>query len=1043
MDDSTRSSKRRRTGVYGKPKRLSSLASLHFDEEEDEEADNRLLRETFVRDDPVPHHGGFPPSRNSFVHTIQLSHPESEENLHEESESLSATFSNERNSHSSKTDLNGAARLALSLSSQKHTRDAPDALEHESPNEQIIQALNGVSTTERSTTPPGIPSTKALALLDQGLAVGTPKEAPEKRKRGRPRKYPKLEDGSASRSVKGNREQDGIVAIVESKRGHSRGRPRKSANLLESTDQGIEPETGHLNAPGTNGAAGRLSEDAKSVDEVEGSAAVPATQTPGKQIMADITPTIRLGEEESQLPRSSGRERRKPRTYSPEVNSAPPKTVATSLTRPNLRTPRTVFISGQRAEYDADRVFNPDDLPSDPIDATKPKASGLREHRSASPEGVIRLEQRPLQDHGTHEEDELGLTDNPDANHHKDGLDASLLEGPAPPKRKRGRPPKQRIVQTNWSSKRNSLDLVNDNAESSVGHAPELSSMGRSSLASSTVNGTSEPPRKKRGRPPKQRLVSSTTPFETNTTLSDTSRIMEPAEEPADIEDTFNLRSLLRSDLPEDMLALQLHAVKNVVLQKITGKRRTPLIGLDDEYSKVQQVVSNTVIAGEGNSMLLIGARGTAKSMLVETVIDDLKGDADNDDFYVVRLNGFIQTDDKLALREIWRQLGKEMDVEDDMGRKTTNYADTLASLLALLSHPAELTNGETQTQDDATVSSKSIVFLLSEFDLFASHPRQTLLYNLFDIAQSRKAPIAVLGMTTRVDVVEMLEKRVKSRFGHRVVFFGPARSLNGFWEAGRSALTVGEEELYSSQCASDSEDRDVLKDEDGLRFVDAWGKMIEHLPTTPAFSTHLRRTYTQTKSIPALLTSFLTPLSSLSPSSLSLASIFARIPTPRHLLQPPDSNLHMLPSLSDLELSLLIAAARLDILTGSSLVTYEMAYAEYVSLASRARVSASSSTMATSSSLATAAAATGIRVWGRDVAVGAWESLGRCGLLVPAGVASYGSSGGGIAGGGQQGVKGGGAGVWRVDVALEEIAPSFSASGGLSGWMARWCREL
>lgn len=33
----------------------------------------------------------------------------------------------------------------------------------------------------------------------------------------------------------------------------------------------------------------------------------------------------------------------------------------------------------------------------------------------------------------------------------------------------------------------------------------------------------------------------------------------------------------------------------------------------------------------------------------------------------MVRLNGFIHTDDKLALKEIWRQLGKEMDAEDDI----------------------------------------------------------------------------------------------------------------------------------------------------------------------------------------------------------------------------------------------------------------------------------------------------------------------------------------------------------------------------------------
>lgn len=53
-------------------------------------------------------------------------------------------------------------------------------------------------------------------------------------------------------------------------------------------------------------------------------------------------------------------------------------------------------------------------------------------------------------------------------------------------------------------------------------------------------------------------------------------------------------------------------------------------------------------------------------SQLLEKVISDVSQEHKND-FHVVRLNGFIHTDDKLALKEIWRQLGKEMQVEDDL----------------------------------------------------------------------------------------------------------------------------------------------------------------------------------------------------------------------------------------------------------------------------------------------------------------------------------------------------------------------------------------
>ena len=46
---------------------------------------------------------------------------------------------------------------------------------------------------------------------------------------------------------------------------------------------------------------------------------------------------------------------------------------------------------------------------------------------------------------------------------------------------------------------------------------------------------------------------------------------------------------------------------------------------------------------------------------------------------------------------------------------------------------------------------SKSVVFVLDEFNLFAQHRNQTLLYNLFDVAQSAQAPICVIGLTTRL----------------------------------------------------------------------------------------------------------------------------------------------------------------------------------------------------------------------------------------------------------------------------------------------------
>ena len=137
-----------------------------------------------------------------------------------------------------------------------------------------------------------------------------------------------------------------------------------------------------------------------------------------------------------------------------------------------------------------------------------------------------------------------------------------------------------------------------------------------------------------------------------------------------------------------------------------------------------------------------------------------------------------------------------------------------MASLLALLSHPSEITGVEED------VTSQAVIFVIDEFDMFTYHPRQTLLYNLFDIAQARKAPIAVLGCTGKVDVVEMLEKRVKSRFSHRYVFVPPARSLTAYWDVCRQGLAVDKEAAEKEGLETGLEGFD--------EFMEYWSKKVD-----------------------------------------------------------------------------------------------------------------------------------------------------------------------------------------------------------------------
>ena len=185
-------------------------------------------------------------------------------------------------------------------------------------------------------------------------------------------------------------------------------------------------------------------------------------------------------------------------------------------------------------------------------------------------------------------------------------------------------------------------------------------------------------------------------------------------------------------------------------------------------------------IQGESNSLLVLGPRGVGKTALVrETLCQASASPGWKETAVVVRLSGLVQTDDRVALRDITKQL----DLENVVGEKVFgSFAEHLSFLLASL-----------KTGDSAT--SKPIVFILDEFDSFCSHKNQTLLYNLFDVAQSRAVPICVIGLSSQIDVTELLEKRVKSRFSHRHLYLWPLKDAKAHLDLALSLLTLDTEE--------------------------------------------------------------------------------------------------------------------------------------------------------------------------------------------------------------------------------------------------------
>src|SRR6202035_4135795 len=106
-------------------------------------------------------------------------------------------------------------------------------------------------------------------------------------------------------------------------------------------------------------------------------------------------------------------------------------------------------------------------------------------------------------------------------------------------------------------------------------------------------------------------------------------------------------------------------------------------------------------------------------------------------------------------------------------------------------------------------------------------------------------------------------------------------------------------------------------------------------------FKHYVQSLFYRSKSVPGFFTSCILPIANLSPKNLPLTG--KKFPCSALSLSAPDSKLQLLQGLSELELALLIAAARLDIILDTDTCNFAMAYDEYSSLTSRHKVQTSS----------------------------------------------------------------------------------------------------
>lgn len=160
-----------------------------------------------------------------------------------------------------------------------------------------------------------------------------------------------------------------------------------------------------------------------------------------------------------------------------------------------------------------------------------------------------------------------------------------------------------------------------------------------------------------------------------------------------------------------------------------------------------------------------------------------------------------------------------------------------------------------------------------------------------------------------------------------------------------------------------------------------------------------MRRAYAKTKTPASVLNTFFLLVSALTPlAPFPSRTSFTAAPT-------PSSMLALLTGLSDLQISLLIAASRLEVFAQMDIISFAMVYDEYLALCTNTRLSKIPGGQN--------------HVWGKAIARSGWEGLENLGLVIDAG-------------------ERGPVRWMRLQIGLEELMNEYQGTG----W-ARWCREV
>ncbi|KAK5781601.1 origin recognition complex subunit 4 PWA37_004495 [Arxiozyma heterogenica] len=387
---------------------------------------------------------------------------------------------------------------------------------------------------------------------------------------------------------------------------------------------------------------------------------------------------------------------------------------------------------------------------------------------------------------------------------------------------------------------------------------------------------------------------------------------------------------------------------------------------LKDTYNEISRILEQSIIQKESHSVITVGPRNSFKSFLINYKLDLLSEDY-RDQFITIKLNGFIHSENA-AINGIATQLEnqlkkinsqrnnsthininssrlednkrkeREEETKEKSTKKNTDNSDvsvnqddnsnniSSGSLTEVFEKILRLLDSASKEKISSSTSKTSettkitVVFIFDEIDTFAGPVRQTLLYNLFDMVEHARVPVCIFGNTTKLNILELLEKRVKSRFSQRIIYIPKINSLDNF------KLAI-EEQLVPME---------GIDNYKNIKYVKEWKTFIQILlqDEDSKLFQNIKINYETFKSL-ITFRNGITPLIVEATSFKDLKDMFQSMElfTKYNVNQLQSSLSARVKSLSNLELAILICSCRVALKTKDDTTNFNLTYSEYKSM--------------------------------------------------------------------------------------------------------------